>query len=69
MAIKLAHVKVDGRRVRGMTYVKTAKRVKRILAKEGIICEVEINRYYSDRWYTLECAAQCCRDDEDRRKS
>ena len=55
MAIRIVNIKVDGKRVRNLGIVEVAKKVEKFINEMvGVEAEVEVSRYYGDRWYPID---------------
>lgn len=54
MAVRIKNIKIDGKRVKNLEQVKVAKWIEEWLeGMEGVEGEVEVSRYYADRWYPI----------------
>ena len=63
MAVRVINIKVDGKQVRNLGQVEAAKRIENCIKKmDNFEAEVEVNRFYSDRWYPLKQIEQIIKD-------
>lgn len=71
MGIKIANIKVNGKRVSQREQLAIAEEVKAFLKDKEIVADVKINRFYSDRWfdtgYILACIEESEKHKEERR--
>ena len=63
MAIRIANIKVGGKKVFNEHQLAVARQIEAFLANHDIVGDVKISRYYSDRWYDLEKYAQILEDE------
>ncbi len=54
MAIRIINIRVDGKKVFNEHQLAVAKQIEEFLEEAGIIGDVTISRYFSDRWYKLD---------------
>lgn len=63
MAIRIKNIKVNGKQVRNLGQVEAAKRIENCIKKmDNFEAEVEVNRFYSDRWYPIKRIEQIIKD-------
>ena len=54
MALRISHIKIEGKIVRGKDLLKLGRNIETVMANMGVECKVSVNWVYSDRWISLD---------------
>jgi len=68
MAIRIVNMKQDGKRLINYRQLDAAKYIQQVLKEAGIEADVEVSRWYVDRWFDLEWYKQILERDVGPRK-
>lgn len=67
MAIRIKNIKIDGKRVKNLGQVEVAKKVEKFINEmEGVEAEVQVSRYYADRWYPIDWIEKRIKEESER---